>query len=50
MSFSHNAFLASPGLNWLAACQQLEQRGEATASQRLSLMLVPCRVPAVPRW
>ncbi|WJG28863.1 xanthine dehydrogenase accessory protein XdhC [Vibrio furnissii] len=29
MSFSHNAFLASPGLNWLAACQQLEQRGEA---------------------
>ncbi|EPP24246.1 xanthine dehydrogenase accessory protein XdhC [Vibrio fluvialis] len=29
MSFSHNTFLASPGLNWLAACQQLEQRGEA---------------------
>ncbi len=29
MSSNNDAYLSNPGLNWLAACQQLEQQGQA---------------------
>ncbi|MEI8598795.1 hypothetical protein P4S64_18045 [Vibrio sp. M60_M31a] len=43
-------YLSNPGMNWLAACQQLEQQGQAYCIATVLAYVDQCRDPVARRW